>query len=293
MAKTSLANLEPELESAPMDHHSSLSKSHTWTLVADAYAVDVVPVFESAAHAALAMVDISPGDAVLDVAAGPGTLSLPAARHGAEVTAVDYSFSMLENLRRRAAEAGLEIEVMDGDGQNLELPDASFDAAFSMFGLMFFPRRDLGFSELHRVLRPGRPALVASWADLTSDSRLAAAIGVLIDLLGTPSSPEPWPLSNPADCLAEMQAAGFADVTVHEHTVHFHYADPQAMIQRMEGSSAPVALLRQNLGTAWPGFREEWLRRLVELLGDGPQEVSMNALLTLGRAADLNEGQSP
>src|SRR5699024_11098930 len=98
---------------------------------------------------------------VLDVACGPGTLTLLAAAAGATVTALDFSSPMIAQLRTRAAALDLAsaVEVHEGGGQRLPFASAVFDAAFSMFGLMFFPDRHAGLRELARVLKPGCPAL--------------------------------------------------------------------------------------------------------------------------------------
>ena len=88
-------------------------------------------------------------DYLLDVAAGPGTLALQAARRGARVTATDFSPAMVETLRARASSEGLSgITTEVADGQNLPFPNASFDVACSMFGLFIFPDRARGFAEL-------------------------------------------------------------------------------------------------------------------------------------------------
>ena len=57
------------------------------------------------------------GEQALDVAAGPGILTLAAAKFGAEVLGTDFSPSMVERLRARGVEAGhanVQPQVMDG-----------------------------------------------------------------------------------------------------------------------------------------------------------------------------------
>ena len=98
---------------------------------------------------------VGAGQSVLDVACGPGTLAFLAARRGAEVMAVDFCAGMIGELAARLAETPAAIEARVADGMDLPLESGAFDAAFSMFGLMFFPDRARGFAELHRVLRPG------------------------------------------------------------------------------------------------------------------------------------------
>lgn len=55
----------------------------------------------------------------------------------------------------------VEAQVMDG--QALTLPDASFDAVFSIFGVIMFPDWRKGLSEMARVTRPGGYGIVATW----------------------------------------------------------------------------------------------------------------------------------
>src|SRR5206468_2894032 len=87
---------------------------------------------------ALRLAELSPAARVADVACGPGTLSLMAAPRAAEVWALDFSKKMLANFRRRIEIDKINnIRVFHGDGQALPFPDGYFEAAFSMFGLMF------------------------------------------------------------------------------------------------------------------------------------------------------------
>lgn len=106
---------------------------------------------------------IRPGERVLDVGCGAGQLSLPAARAGAHVTAVDIATNHVELARRRAADAGLDIRFEDGDAEALQFPDASFDLVFSFIGAMFAPRPERVAAELVRVCRPGGRVVMGNW----------------------------------------------------------------------------------------------------------------------------------
>jgi len=115
-----------------------LASTEPWNLVADGYTAEALPLLEKFARDALLLASLPPGSRILDVATGPGTLALLAAREGAMVSAIDFSPAMVANLGRRADEAGLTLaDVRVGDGQALPYEDNTFDAAFSLFGLMF------------------------------------------------------------------------------------------------------------------------------------------------------------
>src|SRR5688572_30595973 len=143
---------------------SPLASPEPWSLVSDDYSLELLPLFERFSRDALELAPTPAGARLLDVAAGPGTLTLLAAEAGRSLAAIDFSPQMVANLKRRLNGAQLGADVRLGDGQALPWEDGQFDAAFSMFGLMFFPDRARGFAELLRVLKPGGVAVVSSWA---------------------------------------------------------------------------------------------------------------------------------
>jgi len=107
--------------------------------------------------------DLHAGWRVLDVATGSGNAAIAAARLGSQVVGVDYVPALLERGRKRAAAEGLEIELVEGDAEELPFPDASFDAVISVFGSMFAPDHARAAAELLRVCRPGGTIALASW----------------------------------------------------------------------------------------------------------------------------------
>src|SRR6266536_435039 len=139
----------------------------TWNASAPGYAEYMVTHAVMYAERALEIVSLRPTDNVLDVAAGPGSLAFVAAPRAAHVLAIDFADGMVEQIRTRAKRDGVSnVQARVMDAQSLDLPEGSFDAAFCMFGFMFFPDRMQAFRELCRVLRPGGRALVATWAPI-------------------------------------------------------------------------------------------------------------------------------
>jgi SAM-dependent methyltransferase len=106
---------------------------------------------------------IEEGTRVLDVAAGTGNASLPAAVRGARVTASDLTPELLDAGRRRAELEGLQLEWVEADAEHLPFPDASFDTVMSSIGVMFAPHHQAAADELVRVCRPGGTIGLICW----------------------------------------------------------------------------------------------------------------------------------
>lgn len=254
-----------------------------WDLVAEDYATEIVPQFEKYAIDALRLAKAAEGDRVLDVAAGPGTLSLLAAQF-ADVTAIDFSEPMIARLQARAAVAGFRIDARVGDGMALPFEDGSFDVAFSMFGLIFFPDRAKGFRELARVLRPGGRAVVASWAPMDQIPLLGELFaGIREALPGLPFGEGKGPLGDAREFEAEMAGAGFQEVQVEEVSHAMEAPSLEELWASMRRSNVALVLLREKLGEeAWGAMDRAVLERLRGRFGSGPQRVEMIANLGLG-----------
>jgi len=100
-------------------------------------------------------VAVTAGMRVLDVASGTGNAALPAARRGAEVTALDLVPELLEAGQAKASRAGVEIAWVEGDAESLPFEDESFERVLSTFGHMFAPRHRETADEMARVCRKG------------------------------------------------------------------------------------------------------------------------------------------
>lgn len=106
---------------------------------------------------------ITAGDHVLDVAAGSGNASLPAAERGAQVVACDLTPELLHVGRQQAAARGLTLQWREADCEALPFRDGAFDAVISCVGVMFAPRHHTTADELVRVARPGGRIGLLSW----------------------------------------------------------------------------------------------------------------------------------
>ena len=262
---------------------SPLASPEPWSLVADDYTLELLPMFELFSKDALALAPTPAGARLLDVAAGPGTLTLLAAESGRSLAAIDFSPQMVANLKRRLNGAQLGADVRLGDGQALPWADAEFDAAFSMFGLMFFPDRATGFRELHRVLKPGGVAVVSSWAPFHGifKSVMSAMREILPEIaFGSGTGP----LGDPDEFAAELAAAGFGDVKVVAQTHTLPGDSPAELWAQFQRTTAPIVLLKKRLGEAkWGEVTSGVVARLEAEYGTGPVDVTTTAYLGTGK----------
>lgn len=128
---------------------------------------------------------IGSGMKVLDIAAGTGNSSIPAAKAGAEVTASDLVPDLLEAGRKRAEAEGVELDWVEADAEHLPFEDESFDVVMSSIGAMFAPHHELVADEMVRVCRSGGTIALLSWTP-------EGMIGALFRMM-KPFAPPPPP----------------------------------------------------------------------------------------------------
>jgi SAM-dependent methyltransferase len=120
--------------------------------------------------------DLKAGERVLDVAAGSGNASIPAARAGAEVTATDLTPELVQIGRDRSAALGLDIVWDEADAEHLPFADNEFDVTMSAIGVMFAPFHQPVADELIRVTRPGGRIALINWTPEGFIGRLFATM---------------------------------------------------------------------------------------------------------------------
>lgn len=179
---------------------------------------------------ALSRVTLTSDSRVLDVAAGTGALALLAARTGAQVLATDFSPGMIARIAARNL-SNVEAQVMDG--QALALEDASFDAVFSVFGVIMFPDWRKGLAEMARVTRPGGQGVIATWREHGAATFLLLGEirrKLFPDREGMTMPEAVQALSEPAEFARELVAAGFHDPRI-EPVTHDYMLDLAALAE--------------------------------------------------------------
>jgi ubiquinone/menaquinone biosynthesis C-methylase UbiE len=204
---------------ATTDEHAAPQEA--WDALADGYDRYVAPQEAELANVALALVGLRAGERFLDVAAGTGGLSLPAARLGAKVLATDWSPAMIERFDARVREEGLpEAEGRVMDCHALQLEDNTFDVTGSQFGVMLVPDQPRALQEMVRVTKPGGRVLVIAYGSPAELEFLGLFVGalraVVPDFAGVPDDPPPleFQVADPEVLRQRLIDAGLKEVRI-------------------------------------------------------------------------------
>jgi len=190
--------------------------------VPQAYEELLVPrMFTPWAKLLLTEAKLSPGEKVLDVACGPGTVAHMASEMvgpKGKVTATDVSPPMLDIARAKPRSPNdAPIEYVESPAHPLKVADASFDVTVCQQGLQFFPEKVEALKEMSRATRPGGRIVLAVWGSLQQCSIFGEIHASLEETL--PSSiadmmKAPFSLSDPQQLIALGKEAGLQDIEV-------------------------------------------------------------------------------
>ena len=217
---------------------------NAWDSLAGGYDKLVTPTNISLAEEALRLVGLRAGMKFLDVAAGTGALSLPAARLGAQVLATDISPAMIELLDAQARREGLsELKSRIMDGQALDLEDDAFDVAGSQYGVMLMPDFSRALKEMVRVTKPGGRVLIIAFGhpeDVEFLSFFMKAMKTAVPgFTGLPMDPPPLPfqIADPEKLRQEMVKANLRDIRVERRTHKLEFKSAKHLLDHITSSN--------------------------------------------------------
>lgn len=240
----------------------------------------------------LESVALRPGDRVLELAGGPGTVSILAAKQvGTEgnVLHSDFAEPMVEVARARFRSEGVEVESRVIDAESIDLPDGSVDVVLCRMGFMLMADPASAMRESARVLAPGGRLALAVWTGAPSNPWASLAMQAVAAELNAPppppDSPGLWSLGDRARLETLLREAGFDAIRVEvlDDTVEFDSAEEWMVATRR--LAAPLRALFANLEQP---VREAIERRILDLgkqyeQSDGRLDMPEQMLVAFGR----------
>ena len=211
-----MAEQQPSFDAAKYKHaqREQWNKDGTawrrWTPTLDRW-------YGAATRQMLDLARLQPGQRILDIAAGAGEPAVSAAeRVGPDgyVLATDISEGIVALALQVARERGLnQVETRAMDGENLDLPDASFDAVLCRLGLMYMPHPVTALREWRRVLKAGGRVAVVVFSTPERNSWGAVPASIIRRRAQlpppVPGQPGPFSLGDPGVLEDIFRQAGF------------------------------------------------------------------------------------
>ena len=199
--------------------------------------------------------EVRPGEDLLDVACGTGNAAVRGAAAGARVVGLDLTPELFVAARRRAQEAGVAVEWVEGDAEALPFADARFDVVVSTFGAMFTPRQEVAAAELARVVRPGGRLGLCSW---TPEGSVGAFFGLLAAHVPPPPGPPPTRWGS-EEFVEGLFAGTGLEFTFEREVVVLRAPSVEDAVSLYETRFGPVIAVRRQLEPEgrWPAMQEE------------------------------------
>lgn len=171
---------------------------------------------------ALDLLNLKPGERVLDIGCGAGATTIAAASYigDGQAVGVDISKPLLELARARANARGANAHFIEADVSAAPLRDAPFDAAFSRFGVMFFDDTADAFAKIRAAMNPnGRIAFIC-WRTFAENGWSHAPLAALKPILKSPitpadpNAPGPFQLQDADKIKTVLATSGWRDVSI-------------------------------------------------------------------------------
>ena len=250
-----------------------------WETQAESYDRVFTPLLSQVARRALILAGVRPGMRLVDIASGGGAVSLPAAELGADVLAVDYAQAMVDLLSQRAATLGLaNLQVQMMDGTALALDDDSFDIAVSQLGIMLFPDRAAGLSEMARITKPGGKGVMVVFGPPARVQPLSLFFEALRQTAPDFKPPSQSPLFSLQDqdlLREEMLSAGLEDVAVDRFEVILETVSGDALWSTVIAGAPAITGLMRTVPEDQQAEARRWLNDAVRERMEGSETAKL------------------
>ncbi len=199
----------------------------------------------------------SPGDSVLELAAGVGETGFDVVEQTDDVRLVstDAVPGMVDAARARARERGIEgVEFQVTDAEDLPFDDDSFDGVVCRFGYMLMADPARALAETRRALRPGGRLALAVWGP-PDRNPVFATIGGIMTRLGhvpppDPAAPSIFALADQDRLRTLLADAGFADARIDGVAARFEIASVEEFLEVLSDTGGALAAVLRGLTPA-------------------------------------------
>lgn len=226
--------------------------------------------------------DIHSGERVVDIAAGNGNASLPAARRFADVTATDYVAKLLEEAQSRAAADGLVLRTLVADAQNLPFADRQFDVVMSTIGAMFAPDSEAVAREMLRVCRPGGRIGMANW---TPDSAVGDMLRAVSKRVPPPQGLQPPVAWGSEERVTRLLGPGCSELSMRRMQCPFRFPSAADFVTYFATWYGPTIMAFNAVGEAGRDELAEELTTIFEAANsaeDGTLAMDVDYLEVVG-----------
>jgi SAM-dependent methyltransferase len=225
---------------------------------------------------------VASGVSLLDIACGAGQLTIPAARRGIRVSAVDLAQNLVDRAKERAKQEGLDIDIRQGDAEALPYQDGSFDVVMSLIGAMFAPRPELVAAEMLRVCKPGGKIVMGNWTPEGFVGQMFKVVGKHVSPPGIP----PPVLWGDEETVRARFGSGLSALDMKRHMYPLAFPFPPAdVVDFFDTHYGPTVKARASLqGEAQSALRDEFIELWSKhnQASDGTTSVAAEYLVVQG-----------
>lgn len=233
----------------------------SWSAVAPDWGELVADVDRQLGRAATWMIDavrLQQGESVLELAGGPGTLSLMAGAAVGEqghVVCTDFAEPMVETARRRIAREGQgNIECRVADAQAIDMPEGAVDVVLCRMGYMLMGDPAMALRESARVLRGGGRLALAVWSEAAANPWAAVPMQAIMSHFGAPPPPPEapglWALADEHRVRQLLTDAGFGEIRTEVLHDQLQYDSVDVWLETTARLAGPIRALFANLDDA-------------------------------------------